>query len=738
MFLRNTILGVILVGTAPLAMGANPADQSATQATYQVSMTKFDQSITVDGVMDEEVWQSANHIPFLNNHWPIDSGRADADTKIWLGFDDEYMYVAARMHDQGTRIVQSLNRDEPNFWSSDGFSVLVDPVNQRTNGYLFGVNAGGAQLEATISTGGNERMDRNWDNKWYSAVTQQEDYWLVEMAIPFKTLRYSPDATDWGINFIRNDMANNTFQTWTTFPNNFPGVDLGFTGLLQWNQAPPGTQSRVALLPYVATNVSRDYENGEPWSPGASIGGDAKIAVTSSLNVDLTLNPDFSNVNVDLQQTNLTRFSLWFPEQRPFFLENGDLFANFGNWAVKPFFSRKVGLHDGKAVPILYGARLSGNATENTRVGLMNIQSRATDEVNAQNVTVAAMQQRIWSRSTLSAIVTNQHTLPGETGNADFNRNLGAEFQYVSPNGQWEGQAKYHLALDPETPQQDRSFRHLEVNYGSRNYFIGLHHHHVGTNYVSELGFAPRLYNYDEPNDTTVRLGYDQFNIWGGYNNYPEKGPILMHGIRSWSVGVFNPDRSMNELINNLAYFTQFRSQESLRVHGQRRQINLPYATSFVSDAEPIPQGSYTFFRWSVSGNTDPRKALSLEAQTQFGGFYNGKLYSAGGTLNYRAQPWGNFGINYQANRIVLPGHYGQTTLHLLGPQVNISFSNSMFWTTVLQYNTQSGTMGINSRFQWRYLPMSDLFVVVSDNYLKEDFTPTQRALVIKLTYWLN
>ncbi|HAP58675.1 MAG TPA: hypothetical protein DCR93_03890 [Cytophagales bacterium] len=741
MFFRTLFTLGLGIGLAPWASGATPQPVSQTQAEYQVRMVRLAQPITVDGILDDAGWQSADRIPYLNNHWPLDSGRAQSDTEVWMGFDDNFLYISARLHDTGdARVVQSLNRDEPNFFSSDGFSVVIDPINQPTNGFFFGVNAGGAQVEATVKASSNDdALDFNWDNKWYSAVGETDGAWTVEMAIPFKSLRFSPQNRTWGLNFIRNDMENNAYQTWTVFPNNFGGADLGFTGAMEWEEAPPSNQSRWALIPYAAGRVTRNYEDAENWEPGGAVGLDAKVMVTPSLNLDLTVNPDFSNVNVDIQQTNLTRFSLFFPEQRNFFLENSDLFADFGNWRVVPFFSRRVGLNDGEAVPILYGARLSGNLTDNLRIGVMNVQSRATESVGPENTTVAAVQQRIWARSSVKALVVNKYTAPqreGEEGH--FNQNVGGEFLYTSADGRWNGQAKYHIALDDATPNRDRSFHHLEVRYNARNAFFGLHHHGVGTNYLVESGFTPRLFNYDPVQDSTVRLGYLQTNAWGGYNWFPTEGSVLRHSVRSWTQFILNPDYSFNEWNWNLVYEVQMRDRQGQSLRLTTRRPNLPYATTFVKDAEPLPAGLYSFNQVTVNANTDPRKSLNLDVQGRVGGFYNGMLYSGGGTLTYRTQPWGTFGLNYQVNRIELPEAYGQTTLHLLGPQVNISFSNTMFWTTVLQYNTQANAMNLNSRFQWRYRPMSDLFIVYSDNYGTENFAPTQRGLVVKLTYWLN
>lgn len=739
MAIRISFFLTLLLSVVSSAMASSGQNAAQTQEDFQMRMVRVPEAIKIDGIMDDASWEYLQPLPYLNNHWPVDTGRALLDTEVWMGFDDTYIYVAAKLHDTGNRIVQSLNRDEPNYWNSDNFNILVDPINQQTNGFLFGVNAGGAQVEATVKQGGRGALDFNWDNKWYSEVKAYQDYWIVEMAIPFKTLRYSPDARLWGVNFIRSDMSNNQYQTWTVFPNNFEGVDLGFMGGLRWEEAPPVVKSKLAVIPYAAGNLNRDHEKGEAWQPGGSIGTDAKVAISSSLNLDLTINPDFSNVNVDIQQTNLTRFSLFFPEQRNFFLENSDLFSDFGSGTVRPFFSRKIGLSGGMPVPILYGARLSGNLGDNTRVGVMNLQTRATDEIGAENVTVAAVQQRIWARSSVRALFVNKHTSPLEKGGeSDFNRNIGGEFQYRSSDAKWYAETKVHMTFDKETPNSENLYYMVEGGYNSRNFWFGVHHHHVGTNFMAGTGFSPRLFNYDPARDTTVRLGYYQFNAWAGSNIFPADGPLMRHNFRGWVQHFRNSDWSFNEYNVNLVYEARFRSQEQVRVRFRNQRINLPYVTSFVSDAEPLPVGSYAFNQVFLNARTDPRKVLNAELSSTLGQFYNGHLYSIGGKLNFRTQPWGTFSLNYMANRIILPQAYGKTTLHLVGPQVNISFSNTMFWSTIVQYNTQAERVNLYSRFQWRYRPMSDLFVVWSDNYLSEDFAPTQRGLVVKLTYWLN
>ena len=200
----------------------------------------------------------------------------------------------------------------------------------------------GAQWDGLMYEGG--KVDLSWDNKWTSVVKKDDDKWVFEASIPFKTIRYKKGITKWGINFSRMDLKTTEKSSWAPVPRQFPTASLAYTGILVWDQPPPQAGSNISVIPYVLGGSSKNYEKDTPTSYKKEIGVDAKIAVTSSLNLDLTINPDFSQVEVDRQVTNLDRFELFFPERRQFFLENGDLFANFGYTTIRPFFSRRIGL----------------------------------------------------------------------------------------------------------------------------------------------------------------------------------------------------------------------------------------------------------------------------------------------------------------------------------------------------------------------------------------------------------
>lgn len=714
-------------------------DFAQTRTTFVYDLKRTSEVVQIDGLEDDEAWTQAEKIPYFMNHWPKDEGVADALTEVWAVYDSEFLYIKAKLHDKGKRVVQSLRRDNRDaHWNSDNFTVVIDPFNNRQNGFFFGVNAGGAQIEALMSIDGGETdFDENWDNKWFSEVRQYEDHWLVEMAIPFKTLRYGTDLSEWGINFIRGDMERNFYSTWTQFPLNFGGIDMNFMGTLKWDNKPQKSQGKVVLIPYIAGGTQRDFEDAEGrtnYQQDFDTGLDAKVAVTGSLNLDLTVNPDFSNVDVDQQVTNLSRFSIFFPERRNFFLENGDIFSNFGSWQIQPFFSRTIGLNEGKQIPISYGARLTGNLNPNLRIGAMNVQTRDFEDIEANNYTVAAFHQRVLERSVIKALFINR-----QSGSDDYGRNGGLEFNYVHPSGQWNNTVRFHTATTDEK-LRDNHFYGFSGDYRGRHLRSGWTLDVVGENYITELGFNPRINNFDAITETSIRKGYTRINPWVRYRFIPdnENGSINQHGFRTWLMLWLNTDGSLNERRHGIGYDFSFKNTSELRINRLRREVNLPVATNLIGADNPLPVDNYTFTEYFVNYNTDRRKIFSTEWQIRYGNFFNGERFNVSSGLNIRAQPWGTFGINYDYNKVTLAEGFGETTLHLLRANTEISFSNTMFWTTAVQYNSQSENYNIFSRFQWRFRPMSDLFVVYTDNYSTDGLNIKNRQIVFKLTYWLN
>ena len=728
------ILAAVIISAPAIA-------QQKEQALLTAERTKG--VIKIDGIIDEAEWAEAEATtPFLNK-WPLDSGNADAKTEVKMLFNDQFIYVSAiNYQKQSDLIIQTLKRDQllP-FWSSDGFSVLLDPINQKTNGFLFGVNAGGAQIEGAINLIGSwSTVNANWDNKWFSAVKVYDEYWVAEIAIPFSSIRFNENLMEWGLNFVRSDMKRNAFSTWSRVPLQFNGMDLGHLGTLHWAERITPDKSNVTVIPYLSGGQSKNHEEGEQANEDFGAGVDMKIALTSSMNVDLTFRPDFSNVDVDQQMTNVTRFSLLYPERRNFFLENADLFSSYGSWLTRPFFSRRIGLHDGEAIPILAGARVSGNITKDLRVGIMDVQTEATNEYSANNYLVASFQHQIFSRSSLKFFGANRQTtktIEGDT-REDFNRTYGSEFQYLSKNGNLTASLRAHTSQTPES-LKDNHYLSTQVNYIDKKKYFGVLAEKIGENYVNDLGFIPRLENYDVVRDTTVRIGHYTINPWFGLLIYPKKSKTInMIEPNTWSVINYRLNGNFLERNTSVNLTISFKDTRELYVEAFNTSVALPFAADLVESGTPIPVGRYDFTQYTARYTTDSRKALNGNVRVGYGGFYNGSRVEYGATLNFRVQPWGSFGVSYLQNDIKLPGEYGEASFKLIGPRSEISLRSNMWWTTFLQYNTQENNFNVNSRFQWRFKPMSDVFLVYTDNYGCENLKVKNRGVVFKVTYWLN
>ncbi|HYC85004.1 MAG TPA: DUF5916 domain-containing protein [Chryseosolibacter sp.] len=731
----NPIVAILLVSAT--------VTYSQAQQTANITIQRTNEKIQVDGILNEAAWADAPKATRLLNKWPVDTGYAVQQTDVRVLFDTEFIFISAvNFQKKEDLVIQTLRRDQLNpFFSSDGFSVLLDPMNQRTNGFLFGVNAAGAQVEGAVNlVGAWSRTNENWDNKWFSAVTVYEDRWVAELAIPFTALRFKEGALEWGVNFIRNDMKTNAYSTWSFVPLQFNGTDLGHLGTLRWPEKISPKRSRATVIPYITGATTKDFAEGTGTQTTGNAGVDMKLSLSSSLNLDVTYRPDFSNVEVDRQMMNITRFSLMFPERRNFFLENADLFTNFGSWLTRPFFSRKIGLHDGEPVPIVAGARLSGNVTKGLRIGVMDMQTAATTDLSANNYLIAAAQQRVFDRSNIRVFAANRQTTKAIEGDLahDFNRTFGGELQYLSTDGKWTAFMRGHTAETPEKTN-DNHYLSGQVNYIHPKFYTGLLTERVAENYINDLGFIPRLNNYDPVMDSTYRIGHYSVNPWLGLLIFPKKSRLInMIEPNTWSIINYRTGGRFLERNTSVNVLVLFKNTSQLLAEVFNTEVHLPYAVDLIGNDYLVPVGEYAFTHHSVKYTSDSRKALSGDITAGYGTFYTGTRVQFGGTVNFRAQPWGAFSISMLQNNIDLGPEYGSASFQLICPSADVSLRNNLWWSTFLQYNTQADNFNINSRIQWRYKPMSDFFIVYSDNYASADLKAKNRGIVFKLTYWLN
>ncbi len=701
------------------------------QDARQYEIKKTDQAIKIDGLEDPH-WSKANVADGFCNHRPTDIGLAKSQTSVKMLYDEQFIYILVKaLNESGKQIIQNLKRD--NFFDNDGFGVLLDPINKQTNGVFFGLNSRGSQSECLVESSGN--TDWNWDAKWYSKVVQHEGFWIAEIAIPFYTLRYNPTIKSWGINFVRNDLGNNMYATWTAFPTNFEELDLGYTGRLDWNADIPKSRKRIAIIPSVTTTIGKDFEGSESTNLDFTPSLDAKYAITSSLNLDLTLNPDFSQIEVDRQVTNLSRFNLFFPERRTFFLENSDLFTSFWGSGSTPFFSRKIGLNQGQNIPIRFGARLTGNLTEPFRIGILNVQTDSQNEVDAQNYGVMAVQHRILKRSTFGGIFVNRQNTSSD--NPDYNRVAGTQFNFSSENGIVNVNSMYFKSFSDGVSREKNDYIGSSVYINDRLYRLFFQAEHMGDNFLTDVGFNPRLFNYDDARDTTIRLNYQRYNIYGALDFRPEDGSMVFHGPRFQNVLFTNNGNQFNERYTYIGYEIDFANQSQFDAGITNHQVKLLFPTGFLSDAEPLPAKTYNYTDLFLDWDSDPRKLFSYGTVFTIGSFYSGQRIGLRSYVQYRIQPWLRVRLDHNINHVDL-AEFGAEDFNLFGLRTEVSFSNNIFWTTFFQYNTQAKNVNINSRFQWRFAPMSDFFLVYTDNYLSEPFLPKNRYMSLKINYWLN
>jgi hypothetical protein len=407
---------------------------------------------------------------------------------------------------------------------------------------------------------------------------------------------------------------------------------------------------------------------------------------------------------------------------------------------VMPFFSRKIGMHGGLAVPIVAGARLSGNLTNGLRIGVMDIQTQATEDISANNYFVTSLQQRVFSRSVLKFFGANRQTTKLIEGDSqhDFNRTFGSEFQYVSGDGRNSAALRAHTTQTPEA-LKDNSYASFQLSRNMKGYYTGILLERVGVNYINDFGFVPRLYNYDASRDTTVRIGHYNVNPWLGILIYPRNSKTLnMIEPNTWSIVNYRADGDFLERNTSVNLTFSFKNTSELFVDAFQTDVALPFAADILGNERPLPVDRYNFTQYKIRYTSDTRKSLSTVLSFGAGKFYSGTRVEYGATLNARRQPWGTFGVAYLQNRIDLPGEIGSAEFFLIGPRSEVSLANNIWWTTFLQYNTQAENFNINSRFQWRFKPMSDFFIVYTDNYTDTDFSVKNRGIVFKLTYWLN
>ena len=720
----------ILIVTTLLFMLQAPA-QEKKNASFKLHIAKTRKSIEIDGVGDDLAWKDTEVAKDFHMVLPMDTDPANEKTEIRMTYDDKYIYLLATFYhtQKGKYIVESLRRDFT-FGKNDNFLLFLDPFNNQTTGFTFGSNAYGAQWDGTMFDGAN--VDLNWDSKWVSKATHDDEKWVFEMALPFKSIRYEEGVKEWGINFSRLDLKSSEKSSWTPVPRQFPTSSMAYNGTLVWDEAPPKPKTNFSIIPYVLGEINQDRTVNDETNYEAKIGGDLKFSLTPSLNLDVTVNPDFSQVEVDRQITNLDRFELFFPERRQFFLENADLFANFGYQRIRPFFSRRIGL----GVPIQAGARVSGNLNEKWRIGLMDIQTSSIEETGlpSQNFAVLSLQRKMFSRSNLGLLFVNKQSLryPQESDSvnaqfAKYNRNLGIEYNLASSDNLWNGKAFFLKSFAPEK-ENSGVVQAANLEYSSRKWNWGVQEEWVSDTYSAEVGFVPRT-------------GFIKLNAFAGHLFFPKKGNIVSHGPQLNAFYFFDESFRRTDNTSFLQYRFQFLNRSSLEFFIADDYIELlaPFDPTQLGIAELETGTKHSWNAFGGEYESTPQNLFTYALGGRFGGYFlDGNRTSLTAELGYRFQPYVSLSTNLNYNRIKLPAPWNTNQFWLIGSEIDITFTNKLFFANLFQYNEQSKNFNLNSRLQWRYAPASDLFLVYTNNQMIDPFMPRDWSLTLKFTYWFN
>ncbi len=688
----------------------------------------------IDGSLDDALWRSAAPATDFVQAEPREGAPASVRTEAWVAFDGATLFVAAYMHDSASAapVVNDIRKDFQEA-DQDDFEVLLDTFGDRRNGYVFITNAEGAKADRQVANEGRE-INTSWDATWTVATRRVADGWTAEMAIPFRALRFGGGTTQrWGVNFSRRVRRRNEIDFWSPVPRSYTLARVSRAGdLVGLTTGGAGRDLRVK--PYVAARALRDPASAAPVRTG-DVGADLKYGLTSGLTLDLTVNPDFAQVEADEQQVNLTQFSQFFPEKREFFLENSGVFyvgdaARNNRVSLAPtpdedlllFFSRRIGLAaDGSPTPIPAGVRLTGTVA-GVGVGALSMQTRGSGAAGAANYSVVRLRRNLFAGSDVGVIGMSREAV-GRGG--DYNRVYGGDanfrlFGRVDWNSYLVGSAAPGAGRGQYAARSsvnyEGNFTHfkggaLEIGEGFRD-DLGYYRRTDTRKWLLDFGIRPRLAWMREHG---VREMHPHVT-WNYYEG-PRDGRILAKNLHT-GYTMFLNDGGFFELSANPRY------ERTARPFRLYRSVS------------PLPAGGYAWNEWQLKGATDASRALSLDFTGIVGGLWSGTQRSVRSTVTYRPTYRLRVagGISRTDARQDVPRDERFVATLYTG-RASYSFTTRMFVDALTQYDPATRQLSANVRYNLIHHPLSDLFIVYNDQrFLTPEAPVAGRSLVVKFT----
>ena len=665
----------------------------------------------IDGnVLDDPAWRGAEPITGFKQIQPNAGQPASQRTEVFVGFTATALHIAVIAYDdEPLEIITTDTRRDSSLNDTDAFRVIIDGLLDRQNGYVFGTNSAGMEFDGQVSRegagqfipGGSDGLNLNWDAPWTVKAAVSDVGWSAEMEIPFTSLRYgSGDEQVWGFNFERRIRRNNEIAFWAPLSQERNLYRVSEAGSIEGIGAPP--QRNLQITPYVLakTREGGDLPNSES---DEEVGLDLKYSITPSLTLDLTLNTDFAQVEVDDQQVNLDRFSLFFPEKRPFFLENAGQFTVGNPREVELFFSRRIGIEDGTQVPILGGARLSGKIGATTNVGFLYMASDDVAGVASQNdFVVARVNQELANRSSIGFLFVDRHGDGSLLDNGNDDQN-----QTYAVDGRWgigDNLLLQAWAAKTETPGltgKDDAFS-VKGDYNNADWSAGLGYTELGEDFNPEVGFLSRDGYRKVDGRILRRIRPD--NLWNlfeirphisyrgfwDFDGFQETG--FIHIDSHWE---FNTSREIHTGVN-------------IKTDGVKDPFEI------IPDVT-IPTGTYDETEVQLIFIGNQSKPLNFGLRTSFGGFFGGDRISLSPTVRYRIGEKFTSELAYNYNDVDIPVQGGDFTANLARLRLSYSFTPKILLQLLTQYNEVDDQISTNLRFSWLQSANTGLYLVYNE-----------------------
>ena len=732
-------------GNAPVRIDAAAADSFARAARERpmpvARAQRVDVAPTIDGKLDEDVWKTGAPITDFVQRELNEGVPASERTEVRMATDGEYLYIGARMFDRDPRsIVSGEKIRDVTLNNSDNISFIFDTYHDRQNGFVFATTPAGVEYDGQViregegggsATAGQNRalagalggFNVNWDASWIVATTLDSLGWTAEFRIPYSTLRYLSGSGEqtWGLNVSRSIRRKNEEVYWSFIPRQFNLYRLSMAGELAGLTVP--TRRIRTITPYVLSAAQRSYPNQIAATKyPTEFGGDIKYGVTPSMTLDLTYNTDFAQVEVDDQRVNLTRFPIFFPEKRPFFLENAGTFSAGTPQAVDLFFTRRIGIaNNGEPQPILGGGRLSGRVGGAT-VGLLQMFTEGSDSLNAgQSYSVARAIRELSARSRIGAMVVQRLSTRDAS---DVNRTYGIDGR-IGLGQAWTSDLWAARTSTPGFTGDENAFSG-RLAYQTRDWNNNARYVQVGEDFNPEVGFVSRPAGYRGYDMSVMRIVREQKWPWFKQWN-PHVSARGFYGLNDgfYQSGYFHIDVTEIELASS----TRFGPEYNISHEGLQRPFT-------IAPGVVIPAGSYDWGTFGFDYTTDASRNLSATGRFDVGDFYNGRRSGGSGTITVRRGTAISGSLTADYNDVSLPqGHFISS---LQAVRLNYFFTPRVFLQTLTQYNNQADIFSANLRFGWLNTAGTGLFIVLNDGREANGFfdwaRPQQRSMFVKYT----